>query len=212
MDSLSNILDEGIYDNATTQVSRQVINALKNNKKKFAIDVIIPTKKGRKKMRLNFNIIKSEDWVEDLPWSIEGEYNPSEKVATFDIEYNPKYITKSFTRLIGDLKNTIRHEIEHAAQMFKERPKDIIQSFFNGKLPEDQTWEEYFTNPEEIPAFVRGLYKQAKTLKEPLDTTIDNFFTDQFMYDQQMSDREIERVKKIWLKYARKNLPAAKYS
>ena len=59
----------------------------------------------------------------------------------------------------------------------------------------------------EIPAFVRGLYKRAKFKKMSLSDAFDDFFEDYI--ESFNSPQEIEQVKRVWINWAKSNLPKA---
>jgi len=134
-----------------------------------------------------------------LPFVVSGAGD--EDGMEVGIIYNPEAFPEAYNDLIAEIKDTIRHEIEHIAQgLFN---KGVVKDY------EEEQGEgfEYFTAPEEIPAFVQGLYKQAKTRKISLSKMIDKFLaTRELDFD---NPQEIEQTRKIWVDWARKNLPAA---
>ena len=108
---------------------------------------------------------------------------------------------KLITMLIAEIKDTIRHELEHISQFRLSKgvnPKSTKQSQY--------TWFQYFTFDYEVPAFVQGLYKNAKTKKITLTKAIYQFLTN---YLDVITDEEEQIIIKTWTDWARKNLPAA---
>jgi hypothetical protein len=60
---------------------------------------------------------------------------------------------------------------------------------------------KYLTSNQEIPAYVRGLIKRAKTKKISLSNAMDEWFKEnQMKFDN--PDDEWPIVKKSWMKYA----------
>lgn len=116
------------------------------------------------------------------------------------ILYNPDAFPQAYNNLNAEIKDTIRHEFEHVIQDLLNKPER--------KDPEADQGEgfDYYTAPEEIPAFVQGLYKQAKTRRVPLSKMISKFLDTR---ELEFEEGELEQVKKIWTDWARKNLPAA---
>ena len=60
----------------------------------------------------------------------------------------------------------------------------------------------------EIPAFVKGLYKAAKTKRISLYQAIEDFFEKNI--DEFNSKEEINVVRDSWIKYAQENIPVYK--
>ena len=65
---------------------------------------------------------------------------------------------------------------------------------------------DYLTLDYEVPAFVQGLYKKAKTKKITLDQAIDEFLDERV---EELSFDESKKVKQIYLNWAKENLPKA---
>tara|TARA_R110000764_G_scaffold97017_1_gene181115 strand:+ start:1 stop:2739 length:2739 start_codon:yes stop_codon:yes gene_type:complete len=119
------------------------------------------------------------------------------------IDYNPTVFPEEFNNFIAELKETLRHEIEHIIQFnFMPGAAEFIKNWKDG-----DSWVEYLTRPQEIPAFVKGLKKRAKTKKISLIDAIDEFIEEYI--DKFKGPEEIEQVKQIWINWARENLPAA---
>jgi len=65
---------------------------------------------------------------------------------------------------------------------------------------------DYLTLDYEIPAFVQGIYKKAKTKKIPFTDALDSFLEER---EDQLSPQELKKVRQTYIAYAKKNLPAA---
>ena len=121
------------------------------------------------------------------------------------IDYNPTVFPEEFNNFIAELKETLRHEIEHIIQFnFMPGAAEFIKNWKDG-----DSWIEYLTRPQEIPAFVKGLKKRAKTKKISLIDAIDEFIEEYI--DNFEGPEEIEQVKQIWINWAKENLPRAQY-
>jgi len=117
------------------------------------------------------------------------------------ITYNPAVFPDEYNNLNAELKETLRHEIEHVTQ-FGFDLKNYFEEF-SGEID----FYKYLMLHHEIPAFVRGLYKRAKFKKMSLSDAFDDFFEDYI--DSFNSPQEIEQVKRVWINWAKSNLPAA---
>ena len=73
-----------------------------------------------------------------------------------------------------------------------------------------ETWK-YFTLKDEIPAMVHGLYRMAKTEKEFLDTVMIRYLN-YFKSEGILDDEKIGKIMTKWKKFAKENLPEAKFS
>ena len=137
------------------------------------------------------------------PYSIAADTDDEE--IEIIIDYNPTVFPEEFNNFIAELKETLRHEIEHIVQFnFMPGAAEFIKNWKDG-----DSWIEYLTRPQEIPAFVKGLKKRAKTKKISLIDAIDEFIEEYI--DNFEGPEEIEQVKQIWINWAKENLPRAQY-
>ena len=115
------------------------------------------------------------------------------------ITYNPSSFPEAYNDLNAEIKDTLRHELEHFGQF----------NFDKGVNPggaDDLPLFDYLTLDYEVPAFVQGLYKKAKTKKITLDQAIDEFLDERV---EELSFDESKKVKQIYLNWAKENLPKA---
>jgi len=78
-----------------------------------------------------------------------------------------------------DLRDTLRHEIEHLTQSgwntidgkYIRSDQALRNKIEAGKLPAAR----YFTLPKELDAMIQGLYYRAKKSKQPFKTAVDNY-------------------------------------
>jgi hypothetical protein len=181
----------GTYNEIVNDLSRSIFNSIKNEKDKFEtyfvldediyIDVYVELVKN-KENKHKYNI-SGDSSVNDL---------------SIKIEYNDEYFPKEYNNLLAEIKEVIRHEIEH-----------INQFNFNYKIYQkynDITYKEYLLLRHEIPAFVKGLYKRAKTKKIPLNKAFDEFYDEN---KDNISYNDWLDVKEIWTNWAMWNLPNA---
>ena len=131
-----------------------------------------------------------------LAYDIEAE--AGDDVIQLSIEYDPKAFPSQLNSFIAELKEVLRHELEHVAQ-YNLIGKEEYESRSN--IP----FYQYLLLNHEVPAFVRGLYQKAKTKRIPLSQAIDDFFDDYI--DSFNSPGEIEKVRRVWTAYAQKHIP-----
>lgn len=210
MIELKKIIVEGRYDAITTQLSRELINAIKSKSKKGEIEFDFPVKR-----KISFDYFDDFEFTPEMTLSYNIKYDPKFKMG-FDIYgqaddesieleliVNPINVRNIYSEIIPILKDAIRHEIEHIAQNILNRPES--EKF--EKIPQDDFFR-YLTAKHEIPAFVRGLYKGAKTKKITMGKAIDNFLSE---YSERLTKNESEKVRDIWTAYAKKHLPASQW-
>ena len=132
-----------------------------------------------------------------IPFSVEGESGDED--IQIKIKYNPENFPKAYNALNAEIKDTVRHELEHLGQ-YNFPNKEFVENY-KGKIP----WVKYLTLNHEVPAYVKGLYKRAKYYKVPLFDMFEEYFNDFKNYFN--SEDEIETVRKTWRAWANINLP-----
>jgi len=204
-------LNEGRYDRIVTQMSRKFIEELKTDDDNLIeFDMMIHN-------NILVHVRCDIDHVEnkDKEFSIGGETGPDDgPTRTNDagylidlyLEFGNSIPNTVLNNLIPELKEVFRHEIEHI-QQYQMTNGDMVEDYIEA----EDDYVGYLTQPIEIPAFVHGIYKKAKTLKQPFDVvaweTIMSFSSDY----SDMSYEEQEHVFGVWLNYAKKHLPAAQF-
>ena len=142
-----------------------------------------------------------EDLIFDsgLPFVIDASADRKELIVT--VSYSPSEFPEAYNDFIADMKNSLRHELEHVGQYQLSKAENPSQS------PDEYTYFQYFTFDFEVPAFVKGLNKLARTKKitftQAMDEYLGNFVED-------LSDIQMAEVKRIWTDYAKKNIPGLK--
>jgi hypothetical protein len=142
---------------------------------------------------MSCTFIKNDNF--NHPFSIDA----SSDIQSLDLEitYRPDDFPKHMSDLVGEVKETIEHELEHIEQQNFE-DMSVIYSY-DANDGEDNF--KYLTSNEEIPAYVRGLIKRSKTKKISLSDAMDEWFEEnQMKFDN--PDEEWPIVKKIWMGHA----------
>jgi len=191
-------LQEISYDGETTMQSRYIINQLKASLGNYYEEETVGNLNGVEyTLEFKLNPVKSKD-LGSTPYLLDaaGGKNSIELV----INYVPSSLPQSFNDLIAELKDTLRHELEHVGQENFEKGVRIG----NVKNDADLPLPEYLTLDYEIPAFIRGLNKKAKTKNISLGQAIDEFFLERA---EELSYEEEAYVRRKWAEWIRKNLP-----
>jgi hypothetical protein len=188
----------GSYDSETRTYSRYIVNQLKDNWGTYYEEEIIGSLKDIKyNLEFKLNPIKSGE-LGYPPYLVDaaGGKDGIELV----INYEPSSLIKFLNDLIAELKETLRHELEHVGQEHFEKGVKI------GNVKNDAELElpKYLTLDYEIPAFIRGLNKRAKTKNITLGQAIDEFFLER---SEEISPAGEAYVRRKWAEWIRKNLP-----
>ena len=202
------IINEGRYDKLVNQLSKIAFETIKDG-----YDI------GRKVVDLEFSVgpddedIFSNDF--EFDFNIQAEYTEDEyKVdgganAGFDdkgeeiipllnVRFKiPKNI--DFQEVSFDLKDVIRHELEHLTQDGPNvRPgKQMADDQFIRKMIDSDTLSQadYFKLEKEIDAMLQGLYFKAKKSKRPFIEVIDDYLD-----KQPLTQEEREDILNLWRK------------
>ena len=191
-------LQEGRYDQEVLLQSRFIMNIFKSEiGEKFEGDF--------------------EGQLEDIYYDLELLFNPQTfgilgptpfivnaaadgDSMTIQIDYNPESFPEAYNELNAEIKDALRHELEHVGQF------NFDKGVRGGDNSDDLPLFDYLTLDYEIPAFVQGLYKKAKTRKITLDQAIDEFLDERV---EELSFDESKKIKQIWINWAKENLPKA---
>ena len=194
-------LDEGRYDAEVTMISRMIINVFKDSLGKEVTETFEDAGQLRgESYNLELYLRPTDfDILGPTPFIINAAGD--EDNIAIQINYQPELFPDAFSELIPELKDAIRHELEHTSQF----------RFDKGVMPDgidqdDLDLVDYLTLDYEIPAFVQGIYKQAKTKKITFLQALQDFLDERA--DELTPDEEA-KIKKIYTAWAKKNLPAA---
>ena len=188
----------GSYDGETTIQSRYIINRLKDNLGVYYEEELKRNLRDIEyALEFKLNPVKSEK-LGYAPYLVDaaGGKDGIELIVNYEPSSYPQFLND----LIAELKDTLRHELEHVGQENFEKGVKIgdVKNDANLPLP------EYLTLDYEIPAFIRGLNKKAKTKDITLGQAIDEFFLERA---DELSYGEEAYVKRKWIEWIKKNLP-----
>jgi hypothetical protein len=198
-----------IIENIVSRLKKNLINERKSDELSLALSrfVIKQFKKNESFEFENVYFERGDDYasfdmtctfIEDESFNHPFSINASSDQQSLDIEitYRPSDFPESMSDLVAEVKETIEHELEHIEQQNFE-DMSVIYSYDDDE--EDNF--KYLTSNEEIPAYVRGLIKRAKTKRISLSDAMDEWFEENKMkFDN--PDNEWPIVKKIWMGFA----------
>jgi hypothetical protein len=134
--------------------------------------------------------INEDDSVED--YIIDAEYYEDEDTIVVGIALNPEKRRESLQKMIGDLNETLMHEITHIRQ--SEKGMEFVDS-------SDLTPLEYYTQEHEIEAQFKGFRRRAKSEKRTLQDVMDEWFKKNKKLHR-LKPKEIQIVKNKILGYS----------
>lgn len=147
------------------------------------------------------------------------------RISLFLMSQTGDFEPKHLRLLQADLYDVLRHEIEHSA----DDPKTQMSAITAGaNLAAEPTKIEYtlkyYTNPDEVNAFVSGLYNQAKKQRRPFSEVVDSTIGG-ILKNLQRAAKKLtgvkqknfnnkiiptcETIRKTWLEHANKKYPRA---
>lgn len=171
---------------ATRQVVRDIINTVKRKKsgtfylpeddyysfsnipEEFSVELTLKKTKKMDGIKVNAN------------------YVPDEQVIEILILFNPDNLERNLYNLLGSLNELITHELEHLHQDSKG---EIDVDFDSESLDP----LEYYTQPHEIEAQVKGFRRISNLRKQPFETTVNDWF-DTHKEIHKLSDSERQEV------------------
>jgi phosphopantetheine adenylyltransferase len=177
-------LNESKFDSTILHVSRDIVNAFKRGK----------TFKRTYRMErgddyAEFDLTARFKQVPTLQWPYSISANADMDTMNITIEYDPNSFPQAYNDMVAEIKETVTHEMEHVGQ----------QNFDDMYTPSKKYHSEieYFTSDEEVPAFVKGLIKRAKTKHIPIEVAMEQFFREnELHFDNPETDWPI--VKQVW--------------
>ena len=189
----NNLINERKSDEISLKLSRLVIVQFKKDEN-FTMEGI-QFDRGDDYANFDMSCFFIKDDNFNHPFSIDA----GSDMQSLDIEitYRPKDFPKHMNDLVAEVKETIEHELEHIEQQNFEDMSII----YNYDQEDGEDNFKYLTSNQEIPAYVRGLIKRAKTKKISLSDAMDEWFNEnQGKFES--PDDEWPIVKKMWMGHA----------
>jgi len=151
-------------------------------------------------------------WIEgldDLKYGGDA-YNDSKRESNepplieVRMQIDPSEYPRVLSSIAMNLRDTLRHEIEHVTQSgwntidgkYISSDAALRNKIESGKLPAAR----YFTLPKEIPAMLQGLYFKAKKSKQPFKTVVDEYLS-MWVENETITPQEKENILTTWRSY-----------
>lgn len=207
-EQLKNIITEGRYSQVTREISMDLMNEvmsfLKSDDEEIEWENEYTHESfDNEEFTVQLFLNKNNS---NIPYDINGgyEFDDDEYInyIDFTIDINPELFKgNQINKFLAELKDIIRHEIEHISQT--ENPeKDVKNKAF-------KTLAQEVLIPRELPAYIQGFYTQAKTRKMYMNDVIDEWANDR--KDQFKNKKEMDKVKDKLIDFGKKLLPQAKW-
>lgn len=151
-------------------------------------------------------------WIEGLDDLVTGgdAYNESKRnsgempLIEIRFQIDPAEYPKVLSEIAMNLRDTLRHEIEHLTQSgwntidgkYIASDQNLRTRIEAGNLPAAR----YFTLPKETPAMIHGLYTKAKKSKQPFQQVVDNYLS-VWVDNGTITQQDKEQIIKTWRTY-----------
>jgi hypothetical protein len=200
-------LNEGRYDSITNKISSDIFN---HWKKDFYEGKTQSTYEERYETKdIIVDIEAHIFFIEGLEQLyVDGGENEEEDYIQVRFEIDPKLLPEMFSDISMNLKDVIRHEIEHLTHSdlgLNYKPDKYIEDddFLRNLINTGGDRSDYFRLPKEVDANLQGMYYRAKKERRPfIDVIMD------YLNAQNISQEDIENILDIWRKRAIElNLP-----
>jgi hypothetical protein len=208
----------GKYDNITGRTVDKIWHFIHSVNEEGETDILYKFNKVNKrqlKFKLKVDIaVKTKGITE--PFLIDGAAAPSLKLPTVEISVllDSGAGKEYYNKLNACLNEVVRHELEHLTQsgINKRGRKAHVSESRRTRVSERlKPAYGYFSLPDEIPALVHGMHRQAKIEKRPI-TNIFIEYLKQYISEGQINERHAKLLFDKWYNYSIKNIPRAKYA
>jgi hypothetical protein len=136
----------------------------------------------------NFSLeLKIDETDEIETFELEGGYYEDSEIMEIEILYNPNAFPGQLWNLIGELNETVRHELQHIIQY--ERGDEVE--------PDESSSEIYYTQEHELDAQVHGFRRISKLRKEPFEKVVREWFDKNYSkhsMDSETKERVIQKI------------------
>ena len=153
------------------------------------------------------SIIRDEAPVFERDFILDGETDDQSSVIYIFVQLTPGSEPRVYPEIAVDLRNLVRHEIEHLTQRGwgeiegkKMRRNEGVRKRINSN---PELYHRYYTLKDEIPANIQGLYSEAKTRKIPFKEVVHNYL-DKKVEQGVIPPTEKTRIYRLWRAAAQK--------
>tara|TARA_R110002050_G_scaffold37148_4_gene92366 strand:- start:6159 stop:10673 length:4515 start_codon:yes stop_codon:yes gene_type:complete len=190
-------LDEGRYDTISNQISGDIFNHWKSNMSEGSIFY-------KNTYIFEDDEIEVEATLDLLPnsnnYKVDGGAYSEEDLISVEFKIDPELLPDSWSEISMDLKDVVRHEIEHLThgEGFQEKPGKHMDSDSTLRTMIDSELlpkSDYFKLEKEIDANLQGMYFKAKKENKPFRDVIDIY-----LKKLNLTPQEQEGIVDIWSK------------
>ena len=199
----SNIINEGRYDKITNEISSAIFKYWKQD-----IDNGAEASRFEESFEFGDEEISIDANISVVPGlgklNVDGGADDTEDYIQVRFEIDPKKLPKFWEEISMNLKDVIRHEIEHLThgEGFVANPaKTMEDDMFIRQMIDMEMLPraDYFKLEKEIDANLKGMYLRAKKEKRPFGDVIDTYLD-----AQNITPEQKEEILDLW----RRRLPA----
>jgi|LauGreDrversion4_2_1035121.scaffolds.fasta_scaffold33274_3 hypothetical protein len=161
---------------------------------------------------LEFYLTLKLQWIEGFgKLDVDGNaYNDSGRdsdeppLVEVLVKMDPEHYPQDLSKLVAELADTLRHELEHLTQSgwntksskYISSDRRLRNKIETGQLPP----YKYYTLPKEIPAMIHGLYNKAKKSRRPFAEVVDEHLN--HVIDRGLiTPEQAESIKAVWRTY-----------
>jgi hypothetical protein len=158
-------------------------------------------------VRVVISIVRDESPEYKGEFILDGETDDQNSVIYLYLYLTPGTEPRVYPEIAIDLRNLIRHEVEHLTQRGwgekegkKMRRNEGVRKRITGN---PELYYRYYKLKDEIPANLQGLYSEAKTRKLPFKEVVHNYL-DKKVDQGVIPSTEKMRIYRLWKAAAEK--------
>lgn len=153
----------------------------------------------------NLVIVRDESPAYPDAYIISGDADSESAIIYVEISINPQFEPRCYSDVVTDLRDIVRHEIEHLTQRgWNMKPAKFIKhNQANRKRIElnPVLRYKYYQLKDEIDANLHGLYAKAKTTKRSFSDVILDFLEKQ-VKNEVIHENKKKEIYNMWKKRA----------
>jgi len=181
-------------------------NEMIENEDYLPIDYFIDAVSGID-VRVFISIVRDESPEYQGEFILDGETDDQNSSIYIYLYLTPGTEPRVYPEIAVDLRNLVRHEVEHLTQRGwgeKERKGMRRNEGVRKRISSNpDLYHRYYTLKDEIPANLQGLYSEAKTRKMPFKEVV-NMYLDKKVQKGVIPPTEKMRIYRLWKATAQK--------
>lgn len=199
--------EESTREQYVLGVSRDIINAFKAGQRRYQDTFDFTRGNEIAEVNVDFKFVKRPK--QEYAFSIAASFGPTKGGATdaleAEIEYNPKMFPNAMNAFVAEVKEALEHEMEHVGQQTFE-DMYIVSNRYNEPLaypeksPQAPTHYLYLISNREVPAYVKGLVKRARTKGLTFDQALEEYYAD-YRETFALHNTDWSKVKSVWMSW-----------